>query len=188
MPTHYLLPCQCGKKTEVDSSQSGLSVNCACGAQLAVPTMRGLAALERVDAAPREVASEPGPTWGAGQGLAFLGSTVVIAAALVAFGVWFKMMPEPLTLADNYSEINRAMIDQQPPETLIMIWEDCKAGIEQPQMEAMLDRYDAVVAEVLAWEAVIGSVAAVGLVLVAVGLFMGASKGAGALTPARAAQ
>jgi hypothetical protein len=189
MPTHYLLPCQCGKKTEVDSSQSGLNVRCACGTELAVPAMRGLSALERVEVAPQAVTSEPGPSWGTHQAMAFLGSTIVVVAALAAFGIWWFRMPEPpFTLLENYQESNRAIIDQQPPETLILIWEDFKTGIEKPQAEAVLDHYDAAIAEVLGWEAVIGSIGAVGLVLVMVGLFMGASKPAGTLASARAAE
>lgn len=187
MPTHYLLPCQCGKKTEIDSSQSGLTVRCSCGTGLTVPPMRGLSVLERVEAAPREVISEPAPSWGAGQAVMFLGSTILVIAALAAFCVWWFRMPEPLTLIDNYQETNRAFIDQQPPDALIAMWQDYRNGVEQRPAEEMLDRYDRVVAEVLAWEMICGGVGAGGLVLVVIGLFMQAGRPASALTPARAA-
>jgi hypothetical protein len=187
MSTHYLLPCQCGKKTEIDSSQSGLTIRCACGAELVVPAMRGLAALERIEAAPRDVVSEPGPSWGAQQGLVFLGSTIVVVAALGAFAIWWIKMPEPLTLNENYQEANRAIIDQQAPEALIVIWQDARHGIEQAPAEEMLDHYDQLVAEVLTWEMIWGGVGAVGLVVAVVGLFMGVGRPAAALTPARAA-
>ncbi|HEV3338897.1 MAG TPA: hypothetical protein VG125_01025 [Pirellulales bacterium] len=191
MPTHYLLPCPCGKKTEIDSSQAGLSVRCACGAELAVPTMRGLAALQRVESEPRDVPSEPARDWGAQQGLIFLGSTIVVVAALGAFGFWWFKMPQPLTVDVNYKENHRAFIDQvwqQSPEELIPIWQDFRDGIEKEQIEKMLDRYDALVAEVLGWEKVCAGVGAVGLVLVAVGLFTRAGPPARTLTPARVAQ
>jgi hypothetical protein len=187
MPTHYLLPCQCGKKTEIDSSQSGLTIRCACGTELTVPAMRGLAALERLEAAPRAVVSEPGPSWGAQQGFVFLGSTIVVVAALAAFAIWWFRMPEPLALNENYQETNRAIIDQQPPDALIVIWQDARNGIEQRQGEEMLDHLDRVIAEVLGWEMIFGAIGAVGLVLVLIGLFMRVGRPAATLTPARAA-
>ena len=55
----YLLPCQCGQKLPVDASQAGLRVRCACGAEPQVPTLRGLAALERATAT-SSAATAPG--------------------------------------------------------------------------------------------------------------------------------
>jgi len=191
MSTHYLLPCQCGKKTEIDSSQAGLSVRCACGTELAVPTMRGLATLERVESAPQDEPVEAGPAWGAQQGLIFLGSAIVVVAALGAFCFWWFRMPQPLVLDPNYKEAHRATIDQvwqTAPEQLILVWQDFRTGIEKEPLEQMLDRYDDLVAEVLGWEKVFAGLGAVGLVLVVVGLFMRAGPPARALTPARVAQ
>jgi hypothetical protein len=191
MSTHYLLPCPCGKKNEIDSSQAGLSVRCACGADLAVPTMRGLAALERVENAPRDEPAELGPTWGAEQGMIFLGSTILIVAALGAFGFWWFKMPEPLRLDANYKESHRAIIDQvsqESPEKLILIWQDFRTGIEQQRMEEMLDHYEALTDEVLGWEKVFAGVGAVGLILVVVGLCLRAAPPARSLAPAGVAR
>jgi hypothetical protein len=50
----YLLPCSCGRKVPISTRHAGQTVRCQCGAELEVPTLRGLADLER---------SEPsGPT------------------------------------------------------------------------------------------------------------------------------
>ncbi len=46
MPTEYLLPCTCGKKTTVVPSQAGQNVTCECGASLAVPKFREISQLE----------------------------------------------------------------------------------------------------------------------------------------------
>lgn len=169
MATNYLLPCTCGKKIEVDSGQAGLNVRCACGAELSVPTMRGLAALERVEAAPRASAAAPASTWGPRQGLMFLGSAVLVAAALAAFYFWWRMPPAP-SLDPQYQEFNRAFIDEKSPEELMEFWQECRAGIAQPMWEMQLDAYDQIVEVLMQWEMLIGGVAALGLVLIIIGL------------------
>lgn len=45
----YLLPCTCGQKTAVSTAQAGQTIRCACGADVHVPTMRELRALEQAD-------------------------------------------------------------------------------------------------------------------------------------------
>jgi hypothetical protein len=44
----YLLPCQCGQKTPVDSTKAGQTIECECGAQLDIPTLGGLKKLQQV--------------------------------------------------------------------------------------------------------------------------------------------
>src|SRR5487761_135342 len=110
MQTRYLLPCRCGKKIEVDAHQSGLVVRCACGAQQPVPTLRGLAVLERTEAA--SLPSAPAASgWGPRQGLVFLG-LVVIALSLLS---WFALrlnLPDPVTPKENYRELDRDYIGE----------------------------------------------------------------------------
>jgi hypothetical protein len=170
MPTTYLLPCQCGKKNQIDSSQAGLSVRCECGAQLAVPTMRGLSVLERVDTAPRTTSSQPAPAWGARQGLIFLGSTIIVLSALAALGLWWIRMPTPFTLHENYQEEIQIQIDQRSPEELMQLWQHLRGGIEEASAEMVVSNYEARVADVIASEMVAGGFAAVGLLLVLIGL------------------
>ena len=170
MPTTYLLPCQCGKKNEVDSSQAGLSVRCECGAELAVPTMRGLSALERVEAAPRAVSSQPAAAWGARQGIIFLGSTIMLFAALAALAIWWIRMPIPPTLHAAYQEEIRSEIDRRSPEELMQLWQHLRSGVEESSAEHMLDNYEARVADAIASEMVAGGFAAIGLLLVLIGV------------------
>ena len=64
--------------------QSGLAVECVCGAKLEVPTMRGLSMLEQV---PEHTsgAAEAAP-WGPRQGLMFLGGAIMaVGLGLIAF-------------------------------------------------------------------------------------------------------
>jgi hypothetical protein len=180
----YLLPCQCGKKAEVDASQAGLSVRCACGAQLAVPTMRGLSGLERIEAAPRALPSQPATAWGARQGLIFLGSIILGVAVLAAAGIWWFAMPTPISLKVNYQQEIRAEIDQHSPEDLMHLWQHLRGGVEEPAHETMITNYEAMVSHVLAWEGVIGGFGAIGLVLLIIGILQRPRTAATIRTPA----
>jgi hypothetical protein len=175
MATNYLLPCSCGKRNTVDSGQAGLNVRCECGAELNVPTLRGLSSLERVEAAPRAAAAVPAKVWGPRQGLIFLGSAILVAAAAAAFFFWWRM-PEAPSLDPNYQEYNRAFIDSKSPEELMEFWRECQVGITQPMWEMQLDSYDRIVGELTQWEMLVGGVAAVGSILIAVGLTMRSKK------------
>jgi hypothetical protein len=171
MATHYLLPCQCGKKTEIDSSQAGLTVRCACGSELAVPAMRGLAGLERVERAPTPSQAQPASMWGPRQGMMFLGAAVVVAAALVALYFWL-MLPEPVTLLPDYQALNRNNVKQLTLEQTIDRWHELRFGIESPMEESKLDNYDRYVEWVMQWITVCGGVAGIGCLLIVVGLFI----------------
>jgi hypothetical protein len=170
MATHYLLPCQCGKKNEVDSNQAGLTVRCECGADLPVPAMRGLANLERVERAPAaSVAS--GMTWGRRQGLIFLGSVLLAFSALAALFFWAQMPSWPVLLPD-YQLRNRQNNEQLSPEDSFNEWRELQKGIVLPEMEAHLNVIERITSDLMQWEMVCGGVAAVGLLLVVVGLSM----------------
>lgn len=80
--TEYLLPCSCGHKLRIDRSQAGLSLSCPqCGAEVAVPTLRGLDRLEQVVPAVSKASGE----WGLRQGVLFLGCLIAgVALAFVA--------------------------------------------------------------------------------------------------------
>lgn len=143
MTAYYLLPCSCGKKIEVDAGQSGLNVRCECGAELTVPTMRGLSQLERASAPPanRRFESSPESTWGARQALVFLGMLILLGAALPATLTWFAY-PQPPRLRDDFAELNREDIDQA---TLLQTWElwkqlrnDVSDETEMPIMQKYL--------------------------------------------------
>ena len=102
----YLLPCQCGQKLPVDASQAGLRIRCVCGAQPQVPTLRGLATLERA------IASSAGPrarSWGPRQAVAFLGLSIFTVAAAAAVVLWFTFPKFP---DFQYDQVDRQAIEQ----------------------------------------------------------------------------
>jgi len=177
MTTHYLLPCNCGKKNEVDSGQAGLNIRCSCGAELAVPTMRGLNQLERAEAPPpdRRQAAAPQSTWGARQALIFLGLLILLGAALPTLLTWYAY-PQPPRLRDDFEKLNR---DDITPMTLMQTWELWKSlrkdFAEEPEIPEM---YQYRILAKAARERLIfmGVVGGIGLLLVIAGLLIRPSR------------
>ncbi|HUY89053.1 MAG TPA: hypothetical protein VMV10_09985 [Pirellulales bacterium] len=138
MTAYYLLPCSCGKKIEVDASQSGLNVRCECGAEVTVPAMRGLRELERTSAptAARRPES-PVSNWGARQGLMFLGTLILLCAALPAALTW-RHYPQPPELVANFEELNREDIDQATLMQTFELWKQLRKDFaEEGEIPAM---------------------------------------------------
>ncbi|HET6880317.1 MAG TPA: hypothetical protein VFI31_09190 [Pirellulales bacterium] len=177
MATRYLLPCQCGKKSEVDANQAGLTVRCACGAELAVPAMRGLATLEKVESAPAAAPTSAAPAWGARQGVMFLGAAILIVAGLAALFFWIRFV-EPVTLRPDYQEVNRERNEELSLEDSFAEWrEKLQKGIEIPELEMQLEKYEEYNEGIMQWEFVCGGFAAIGLLLMVVGLFLPEPRG-----------
>lgn len=127
MGVQYLLPCTCGKTTTVDSSQSGLRVACQCGQQLDVPTHLGLQRLERAVAS---VATSPGDAkasagWGKRQGLLFLATVFVAAAAAVWLWAHNSMPSDPWV----------SWLDEAEPQDLFYYWPSLASSIDVSSSE-----------------------------------------------------
>ena len=171
MRTSYLLPCSCGKKIEVDANQSGLAVRCQCGAEQTVPTLRGLAALERVEAA--ELASaKAGPSWSVRQGLIFLGLVILVGSLIGWLVLRLTIRPQPITPFENFQEFNRQYINELAHETLIAEWDKYRKGIEDPEWRMAMDYFLTREQEYHQALYVVAFVAAVGLVTLIIGLCM----------------
>lgn len=177
MTAYYLLPCSCGKKIEVDAGQSGLNVRCECGAELTVPTMRGLSQLERASAPPanRRLDAAAESTWGARQALVFLGLIILLGAALPAALTWFTY-PQPPRLREDFAELNREDIDQA---TLLQTWElwkglrkDFSEESEIPEMHLYLALEKSARTRLI----FMGVIGGAGLLLAVVGLLTPATR------------
>ncbi|HVW37334.1 MAG TPA: hypothetical protein VHB99_08510 [Pirellulales bacterium] len=177
MTAYYLLPCSCGKKIEVDAGQSGLNVRCECGAELTVPTMRGLSQLERASAPPpnRRLDAATESTWGARQALVFLGLIILLGAALPAALTWFTY-PQPPRLREDFAELNREDIDQA---TLLQTWElwkglrkDFSEESEIPEMHLYLALEKSARTRLI----FMGVIGGAGLLLAVVGLLTPATR------------
>lgn len=104
MSVKYLLPCSCGQVTPVEAGQAGQRVTCVCGQTLTAPTMRGMAALDKI--------SEPDPKpkrerrWSRAQGMFFSGGVIVALLALMTAGyfgvVYSEVESNKAHIRDHY--------------------------------------------------------------------------------------
>jgi hypothetical protein len=82
-PVKYLLACpECGSKLAVETGQAGQRLQCACGREIEVPSVRQLRELEP--------AGDVGPVqapWSARQGLLFLGIAIIVVSAVAAVAI-----------------------------------------------------------------------------------------------------
>jgi hypothetical protein len=80
----YLLPCPaCQRAITVESGQAGQMVQCACGQQVEVPTVRKLRELEIF----QETAAAPA-RWNRRKGFRFLGSAITALGIVLAAYIW----------------------------------------------------------------------------------------------------
>ena len=130
----YLLPCDCGKKLRVEAPQAGQMVRCSCGKSMEVPTIRGLARLDRA----RGPAVETGPRWGPRQGLILLGA--VIAAAAVSGSIWLQVKehqvhrdytPTGYEFTDEKAEQIRQDVDRLSPADTWRNWESLRKRVDR---------------------------------------------------------
>jgi hypothetical protein len=93
----YLLPCQCGQQSAVDTSQAGQRIVCGCGNTLDVPTIRGLRQLP-----PAATESPRGrPRWTPWQGALFVsGLLIAVGGAAIAGTCWWQSRQIDVTPPD----------------------------------------------------------------------------------------
>lgn len=179
MKTLYALPCTCGKSVDVDRSQAGLAVRCACGRELEVPTIRGLANLEsRVDS---QVA--PASTWGPRQGVMFLGVAIALLAGATASYVQFLPPPSPVRGIDRAAVTK--LVDSWTPTQTFEAWAEMSQGMERSELPTMMAYWD-VLARRQRWAWVAWAVVGVGVAIALVGALMPKSSPEG--RPRRAPQ
>jgi hypothetical protein len=117
----YLLPCACGKEIEVDSTQCGLKVRCGCGADVEVPTMRGLQQLRSAEtSAPAARQSN----WGPRQGLLFLATVVLVISVPIAGWIYINR-----PVVDMQIPLLRSQMEQLSPANSWHVWEEVRKGI-----------------------------------------------------------
>jgi hypothetical protein len=121
----YLLPCSCGQKTAVSTAQAGQAIRCACGAEMQVPTLRGLWALEVAEAAGGD---KRGPVWENRHRAAF----VFVLGSLVCLGVaaylWATLPARPtVPTAKEVSDT----LDNSPMAQALQTYSDMQQGLGQ---------------------------------------------------------
>ena len=190
MATTYLLACNCGKKLPVEAPQAGQMVRCACGESLEVPTIRGLAKLERAE---QPAPTKTGPRWGPREGLLLLGVVISVLALMTAgvlhvrkYQVAGKFTIPDNTFTDERAEQIRQAVDKLSPAQAWNEWEILRSGIRRRQTRAEAERDELLLARQAAtdaytpWIIVTYAILALGVIVVAVPLLF--------MSPARAAK
>jgi Domain of unknown function (DUF1922) len=161
----FLLPCACGRQLPVTAAQAGDQLQCECGQRLEVPTLRHLAAFERLEeAAPQRVKS-----WGVRQGLVFLGASI-IAIAAVCLLVLQLQKPEQI-----HEQLIQTNIEGMTPAEMWRAWPILERGIRRslfPGEVSVLARNLLDIRTWEQWRLMALAVGSIGVLLVAIGLFI----------------
>jgi Domain of unknown function (DUF1922) len=164
---HYLLPCTCGRRLTVTAAQAGDQLQCECGQRVEVPTLRHLAALEQVEDAPRRER-----TWGARQGLVFLGGTLIVLAAVALV---LLQLREPTLIHEPLMQVDMNKINKMTPGELWALWPQFEQGIQRTLFAleaATFDRNRYEISQWRQWRWTALSVAGAGALVIAIGLFL----------------
>ena len=161
MSNKYLLPCRCGQQHVVEPRRAGETIDCSCGANLHIPTMLEMAALE--PAPEVSVAPTAGPTWNWQHRLITLGIVFCLIAVVAVVWLYRTRPIQPIDLV-NPEQI-RESAQKLPPARTWQIWEAMKQGIGYTDQ-----RYAAQVDRFHIWSGVTVVVALLGLAFI----FMGA--------------
>ena len=170
MSTKYLLPCACGENLMVDSGESGLSLPCTCGAQLTVPTMRGLAKLDKVEVEE----DQPAQAWGARQRGIIIGAVLLVIG--LAIGLTGTFLPKPTVrevLRHPSDGVIDPLLERDTPDAVYVAWVYIQsAGLNAAPPDSIEKLYDRPRRN-QTWWAISGySIAAIGLIMVAMAVLL----------------
>jgi hypothetical protein len=164
----YFLPCECGQKTAVATSQAGETIVCACGRSLVVPKLRGLLQLEPYVP---EATKPRGASWSPLQGSLFVAGTVLLIVS--ALSLAFTSMQRRYLVTERpesdpaWLEEQLATVDTHSPVENLEIWqhEILEHGPDRPGEPAYLvhRRVDEMLATRLA---ILSATAALGAALI----------------------
>lgn len=119
----YLLPCTCGRKIPVSSSQAGETLTCECGQSLTAPKLRELRQLET---APDTQPPARRLAWSQMQGVLFLfGGLLLLAAGVVVVLAMLQrtqlVTEQPQIIPERMDEY-LAEIDRNSPAENYEVW------------------------------------------------------------------
>jgi hypothetical protein len=115
----YLLPCSCGKKVAIESSQAGQDILCSCGKTMEAPTMQGIRRLEQQV----EKEHEPKATssfGGAAIGIALAGLVILGAGGALTYRVYTTRPVLP-------------SVDYATPWDTWHMWHNLREGVQLPE-------------------------------------------------------
>jgi hypothetical protein len=119
----FLLPCGCGQATIVTPAQAGQVVRCVCGAQLEVPTLRGLRQL-----APATPSASKGKSraWSNRHRVAF--ALILVSLVCLVGAVYIVPQVPPAIHVPTSAEIE-AHFASSPPDQVMQVYQVLKSGL-----------------------------------------------------------
>jgi len=148
----YLLPCKCGTKTPVSTARAGEVIRCACGAELQVPSMRGLRELEPADPTARTPFA-----WNDRHRVAFLLIMGAVACTAVAGYLWLTLpVIDPIPTAADFHQA----VEGAEPAELLSVHHMMMEGLHYP---VSTDTPEAKTRQMMLWGIAIVSILAVAL-------------------------
>lgn len=167
MSSKYYLPCSCGNKIAIQVSQSGQTVDCACGRRLDVPTLLQIRSLEPVE---DDGPDTPRSRWGVRQALFLLGGIIALFGAALAVQ---QFLDRPVPLVSRSAE----QLKQQRIERLSLLqtfqeWEGLQKGLNQNMADFVDETYAKAQAAYRNWMAVALVIVLLGIGFAVAGLLL----------------
>jgi hypothetical protein len=162
--TTYLLPCSCGREIPIELRHAGETVRCACGRTCTAPTLRDIRNLRPAlpaDATP--AAARPG--WGNSQRFLVAGLAVLLLAALAA-AILYEQFPPHFAGLPSPEAVRERIKQMSLQDTRAYFHRAIEPGIEISE-GPVVDRERSMADLGMA---AVGGVAAVGLILVGIGV------------------
>lgn len=129
MKKKYLLTCRCGRSVPVESNQAGLSVSCACGETIDVPSFRELSSTARVIATDTPESASLQTQWGPREATIFLGLALMATAAGVGAYLFFNRPTPPRFII--HGDRVRQSIEALTLEETFELWQALRGGIRE---------------------------------------------------------
>ncbi|HEV3415602.1 MAG TPA: hypothetical protein VG056_02265 [Pirellulales bacterium] len=168
----YLLSCTCGRRIPVAAAQAGEQLQCECGQQVEVPTLRHLTSLERLD----DSSARPQRAWGARQGLIFLGACLI---AVAVGGLLVLQLQKPQPIQEPAANVDVAAMS---PAEIWMQMDRLERGIKRQLSieEAIRLRQHKIAMDYWELMRIAGlAVAGAGVLVVVIGSFIAPAKSRG---------
>ena len=134
--SNFQLSCDCGQSVSVMASQAGQTVRCPCGAQLEVPTLRGLQALPPADAT---AAAKRRATWENRQRAIFSLTLISISALLLGGYLWMNI---PAVRRHATPEQIKEIFAAGTPVEIYEVFQDLQNGLDKPARAAAESQRD----------------------------------------------
>jgi hypothetical protein len=127
---NFQLSCDCGHRVSVTASQAGQTVRCPCGAQLEVPTLRGLQALPPADAT---AADKGRASWENRQRVIFSLTLISLSALLLGGYLWMNV---PVAPRQATPEQIKEIFAAGTPSEVYGVFQELQNGIGKPARAA----------------------------------------------------